>query len=60
MVDHEINEPYKPYSCQVIVMLVHIQDMSYVYYSNYLGLKVLVYGLYSCMLFHIKLLIIIK
>ena len=54
MIDHEINEPYKPYSCQVIVMLIHIQDMSYVYSLNYLGLKVLVYGLYSCMLFHIK------
>ena len=55
MVNHEIIEPHKLYSCQVILMLVHIRDMSDVYHSNHLGLQTLVYKLYSCILFHINL-----
>ena len=55
LVDHEINESHKPYSCQSIFMLIHTQSMSCLYLFKIFRLGTLVYELYNYIFIHIKL-----
>ena len=57
MVDHEINEPLKPYSCQSNFYVDTYPKYVVYIYSNYLGLKTLVYELYNYIFIHIKLVV---